>query len=47
MDFKCVSSITENHMHSHNILMTEEAPGDQEGQGDAAVLSTMTADGRK
>lgn len=35
MDFKCVSSITENHMHSHNILTTKEAPGDQEGQSDA------------
>lgn len=35
MDFKYVSRITENHMHSHDILMTDEAAGDQEVQGDA------------
>lgn len=35
MDFKCVSSITENHMHSHKVLTNKEAPGDREGQDDA------------
>lgn len=35
MDLKYVSSITENHMHSHNVLMTTESP---------AMLSSVIAD---
>lgn len=44
MDFEYVISITENHMHSHDILMTEEAPGDQEAEGDACCA--FHCDGR-
>lgn len=38
MDLKYVSSITENHMDTHNVLMTTESP---------AMLSSVIADEEK